>query len=497
MIRLSWSTGLRLAAWAVFILAFVFPLLALTVAGISGPAPALETVSISSRQWTLLWRSFGLSLGGAAACLVLSLPTAWALVRARGSATRGILHAALLSIALCPPMAYVFGWGQVMPRGISPEIRCIGVWALWACPIPAMLAAAGWMRGGRRAYEAAILSTGPIRACVVGALPALQRYLGLGALILFTLFLGDYGVPHACGLLVYATELLGWASSSAQVTDVIGPAMPGVVAVVALLVLLWTLGRRCAQDETDEVLHMRGGGYWAWLAGVAVMTFALVVPIVGLLLKLPSWASIGETVGTYKSDVGWSLAVAVGAAGIGVAMGIGLVGTAFERRLLMAISLLAGAMPGAVVGAALIAAYNRPGFGWLYSHWPLLVLCGVARFGWVGALAAAVMVRGSAPEVSAAAELDGLNRAGIVARILAPLHWPVIAAAGAIIATLTLAEVAASTLLRTPEFNPLSHVIIEKFHRFEDGALVTLSLGLMFSTLPAAGLLLVIFRRKR
>ena len=55
--------------------------------------------------------------------------------------------------------------------------------------------------------------------------------------------------------------------------------------------------------------------------------------------------------------------------------------------------------------------------------------------------------------------------------------------AAGVIAALAVAELPTTALTRVPSFAPIAHVIIEKFHRFEDGMLVSLSFCLVGFTL--------------
>jgi hypothetical protein len=51
-------------------------------------------------------------------------------------------------------------------------------------------------------------------------------------------------------------------------------------------------------------------------------------------------------------------------------------------------------------------------------------------------------------------------------------------------------------MLRVPAFNPVAHIVIEKFHRFEDGMLISLSLCLVSVAIPTALLLAWALRRR-
>jgi hypothetical protein len=53
----------------------------------------------------------------------------------------------------------------------------------------------------------------------------------------------------------------------------------------------------------------------------------------------------------------------------------------------------------------------------------------------------------------------------------------------------------ASSPVRVPGFSPIAQVIIEKFHRFEDGMLISLSFWLVAAALPGVVLLIVALRR--
>ncbi|MCH8243344.1 MAG: hypothetical protein IH897_12155 [Planctomycetes bacterium] len=61
---------------------------------------------------------------------------------------------------------------------------------------------------------------------------------------------------------------------------------------------------------------------------------------------------------------------------------------------------------------------------------------------------------------------------------------------------MSIADVATSSLVRVPSFSPIALILIEKFHRFEDGMLISLSVWLVGATLPATILLMLALRRE-
>ena len=76
--------------------------------------------------------------------------------------------------------------------------------------------------------------------------------------------------------------------------------------------------------------------------------------------------------------------------------------------------------------------------------------------------------------------------------------WIIVgAAAGALAAAMCLAEVGAMSMVRPPGVGWMALTLMEKFHRFEDQMLVTISLMLAFAPLPAVVLGGLAWRARR
>jgi len=192
------TTGLLAALGLAFALAIAWPTVALIARCVTDGRLPEGGLSVSTRQLGLLWRSVWLAAAATLACLIVSLPPAFVVGRLRSLSDRPIIIALMMGVILCPPTVLAFGWERILPPVVPGYLKCIAVWALWAWPIPAMLIGAGWSHVGRRAFEDALLVTSPGGAFLRVALPLLRPYVVLAALILFVLFFGDYGVPHAC-----------------------------------------------------------------------------------------------------------------------------------------------------------------------------------------------------------------------------------------------------------------------------------------------------------
>lgn len=472
------------AGWAVFLLAIVWPTIALTLGSAAQGQPPDGGFTFSWRQWGLLWRSGSLSAVGTIVCLLISLPGAYCIGQGGRSSRQAFVAAFFSAVLLCPPMVFAFGWERLLPKDFDPYVRCVAVWALWAWPIPAWIIGAGWCRGGRQSFEAALLSASHLKAFLYAGLPTLIRHITLSAVILFIVFFGDYGVPHACGLTVYTTELLGWATSSSRTIDVVWPAiLPTAVTLFALFVV-FHIWRRCEVDE-DAVTTPNRASPLPCLVVTMILAISWLLPLGALVARLASTKLIIEAFQTYGVDLASSLTVAILSGVVAVGMGFG-VAALRPPSVLVAWAVTFGALPGALIGESLVAAYNHPQFGWLYDHWMIVMLGYVARFGWIGMLTGSLAIHGRKDDLSAQARTDGATASDLMFHLFIPMNRLLLFGGIAVVAALSLADVATSSLVRVPTLNPIAHVVIEKFHRFEDGMLISLSLFLVSAAvLPA------------
>ena len=491
------SLALVVVCWGVFALALVWPTIALIAKSLAqGDAPSGGFV-FSGRQLGLLWRSGWLAGLATLLCVAISLPGAYVVGQTRRLANRPVIAAGLMALLLCPPTVYAFGWERLLPAGFEPHLRCMGVWALWAWPIPAVLIGLGWSRVGRSAYEAGLLVASPWTAFLRIALPLMRRYVCLAGLILFVLYFGDYGVPHACGLMVYATELLGWAASSSRTIDTAWPALPSAIVTGLALVAVFATWRRCATDESEDAGAITPRSSSRLLLLVVIVGFAIswLLPIGALVAKLASPSVLVHAFTVYGEDLVWSLGTALVAGIVVMGMGLGLATTPRLMTVGLVWAVVFGALPGALIGESLVAGYNHRGLWWLYDYWPIVALCYVSRFGWIGVLTAMIVAARTRSVLVDQARTDGATTAGILLRIHIPMNWSILLGAVGVVAALSIADAATCALVRIPSFGPISLILIEKFHRFEDGMLISLSLWLVAAGLPAVVLLTLALRK--
>ena len=167
-----------------------------------------------------------------------------------------------------------------------------------------------------------------------------------------------------------------------------------------------------------------------------------------------------------------------------VLMGMSLLISSRWRGPIIVATLALGILPGALVGEGVLVAYR--GIELVYNNWPLLVIGYVARFGWIGVLSAWLATASVGADTVAQARTDGADQTQISLRLRYGPNTALLVTGVAVVAAMSLADVAVSALLQTPGVGPISLILIEKFHRFEDDMLISLSLWLVAGALPAA-----------
>jgi len=471
----------------IFVAAAVWPAIALVTQALVDGQPATP---YSFPQGIFL-RSVFLAFGGTLAALLLAMPGALVVARLGRRRLDGWIAGMLIAPLIFPVMVYAFGWDRVLK--VPGELRCVWVWATWAWPVPALVLGWGWARLGRRRYEAALLSASPPPAFLHGVFPILWRQVLACGLLLFAFFLGDYTVPHACGLIVYATELLLAAESSPHPRAALVAALPVAAAIaLSLLLALMVWRERPEIDESDDADLAASAGWSRWLAPL-LTAICVGVPLVGLMHSVPVTASVAETLDTYCREIVVSLGVAAAGGVATVLMGAALATLPGVRWLALGWALVWAALPGALIGSSVISAYLR--IPSVYDHWLIMVIGYVARFGWVGIVVGLLAQTGVGRAQLKSARIDGAGAVAASWRVALAGNLPTLACGALVVSALCLSEACTTALVRVPEVNPIALILIEKFHRFEDEILVGISLLLVLGALPGAVLAGVVSRR--
>jgi ABC-type Fe3+ transport system permease subunit len=461
----------------IFVATMIYPIGAASIAAARDWRAFSPSLTLSYR---LLGHSLLMALSASILALAIALPAAYWLGQQAGRSVSSGMAALLAAPLLFPPMVYVFGWsGLLHAKG---ELLCVAVWATWMWPVHAAILGAAWARRARSVWEAALVDTSPQWAALRAVLPVLAPQ-ALGSIMLVAAFLfGEYTTPHACGLIVFATDLLARSEAASTPWDVIGAALPGGFIITCLLAIaLWMARDQRAAEET-AANTTRSGGRAIGVAVMAFITITLGVPLVALACRVPLMASISTTLHTYSFELSASVGAALAAGLLAILMGAAATAIGRLRWPALAWAVLWAALPGGLIGELIVGAYLP--IAAVYDS-PLLTILGwTARFGWIGIATAWLARASTGRDIEHAAALDGATAATITRRVILGSNMPLLAAGFLMVAALSLADVATTSLVRTPGFMPISMVLIEKFHRMEDGILVAISLLLVLASIP-------------
>lgn len=404
----------------------------------------------SPQEWRLLGRSALLAglvaLGAAALGGPLGLFLAKTDVPGRAAWT------ALFTVPLLvPPYIYAIGWFYVLGRGglvgavLGPAAAartsslffglpgCVGVLSVTFMPVIMLLTVAFAAAVPPRLEEAARLVAGWPAVLSRITVPLAVPGLALGALLVFLLALGEFGVPMFLRYDVYAVESYTQFSAFYDAEAATAAALP--LALIALLLL--ALERRFLGvtvrplpilAPTSKALRLslgRGPGVAALLV-LSLGLFLVALPLGALANQAGSGVALAEAVRRGGDALARSLGFAAAGATALTALGFLLGYLAWRRalpgwRLVDAATILLFALPSIIIGIGLVTVWNRPATSFIYAT-PLIVVLGyVAKYTALTSRAMASALAQLSPSIEEAARLVGAGWFRRTGRIIVPL----------------------------------------------------------------------------
>ncbi len=484
-------------------------------AGLSWRSSSTTTLQPSARELGLLIRTVSLAAGGAIGAMVLSLPGAFVVGRLGRSRMTSVLVVLVLAPVLIPPLVSAIGWqrflGAHFSRTWSPLLRCVWMWSAWSWPLPAVLLGSGWSRTGRDVYESASLVLRPRAAFCRAVLPSLMPHAVAGALLLFVFFMGEYSVPHTNGVMVVSTELLAVAQfhdPSDVALATLRFALPPALLIVAAMYIARLLTKsRGGPRVNSRSAGAAGPGWGAVVLVSSVVAVTAVLPVLGVVSRSTLLGDLSETYSTYRMELVWSVLVCATAAALVAVVGLAVTAVPWIRGPAIAVTLAAGVLPGAVVGEMVLAAYQPvgavggvplvgDGLAWVYDHWPILVIALAARFAWIGVLAAWLAGRSLPQDLYEHARMTLGDHRWVRLFLQLSHAWPTLLCGFFLVLAFSMSEVAVVSIVGVPWPTMIATIVLEKFHRFEDGMLAALCLWLLVGSVPVFLIASVALTRK-
>ncbi|HRK30531.1 MAG TPA: hypothetical protein PLD59_05585 [Tepidisphaeraceae bacterium] len=497
------------------------------------------TLLAEPAAWSELWLdAFRLRLLGrtlfynslvAMIATIIAIPAAVALGRGRGTVSRGLVLFLPVSLLL-PSIAFEYGWKQALllggvfpsPQSVGDVARCIWTLAAWLWPIPACIGAIVLRR-----FDVSILEQSAIDGVLNRfTLRVLIRPLLAGAAIVLLLASQEFAVFEPSGISVVATEVRmvfdtgAYSSSTNPITQVFGAgggeaigapsqsarsaaaivtAMPLAATTVLIAALAWWASRRLAVEGELHVGRrptVLRAPRWSVIAGYLVIGITSGLPLVALLVAHKSGFSPQKVWATFSPQVIGSIFLATMTMTVSIAMA--LFQLARPRRGMIALAAVCFLLGGQMLAIGLIRLFNRNITAFIYDSFAIAVLAYAARFGWLALAAGGMTWQRGWVSLRELAAIDGASPGQTLRSVVLPLAWPVLLAAGLLVAVLSLTEVAATVLLSPQNPQPLVPMLLQWVHLQRYDAMIegTLLLSCVVSCLAVLAVVLGAFGRR-
>lgn len=494
--------GTAVAAFVLFCIVPLAHMVAIWWVDPSREASALQDLLLDSRRRGLLLNTAVLGIGTALTATLVGVPLGVALARVDlpFKATARIL---LTAPALLPSYVVGLAWLSVSQAPWMHSLpAAIIVLTIVLYPLSMLTTEAAVRAIEPRLEEAASLMARPGRVLLRITLPLVLPSILAGALVVFVLAVSDFGVPALLRVRVYTTEIF---TAFAALYDA------ARATALAVPLLLLTLGVtmasvRLAGDGLVVTRRGLAGGelqtFERWrpaFAGavIAVVLCALVLPV-GVLTReardIDSWGSV--IIGSGEAIRNSLMLAATGATVVcALALGLGYARVKTSRAIGVmsdVLFMVVFAVPGTIVGVALIGLWNRRGVaGTVYATSTMFLLVYLARFTPLAALAMAASFRRVSASHEEAAAVSGAGWGRTMTRIVLPQVRLGLLVAWVIVFTLAFGELGASVLVTPPGESTLPiriYTLIANAPPSQVAALALLQVAVIFCPLAIMGI---------
>ena len=458
----------------------------------------------------MAWTSLLFAAGATALAMLIGVPLAWLIVRTDLPLRRTVLAVALLPLVV-PGVLYTIAWiflaspnaGLINSVAGAGTVDVFGlrgmivVEAFHAVPLVLLLTAAA-LRSLDTSLEESALTAGASLPTVVRriTLPLLRPALLAAALVSMISALESFDGPALLGIpgdtWVFTARIFQALQRFPDGIALAGAyALPLLALTCAGAVLLASLTRRRRSYETVTGRGARGRplplgrSRWPVFAAVSVyVAIAIVLPMLALgwistqpYLAAPSGDSLGRasldgyrdvfdssvTLRAFRNSLLLATAAATTTVAIGAVVAWFSVRSGVRgRRLADATAFLPLALPGLVLGAALLAFWLRAPWTIYGTLWLLLVAY-VTRFLPYGLRTASAAMSQLGQDLEDAAHMSGASWWQTFRRVVLPLAGPGLLAGWIMVVVFAMRELSASIVLYAPGQEVLAVAIWNEF----------------------------------
>ena len=328
-------------------------------------------------------------------------------------------------------------------------------------PIPTLLTALFLKSVPATLEEAALLSTGWGRTIWHVTLPLLRPVLILSALLVFMLCLGEFGVPMLLHYDVFSVESFTRFSAFYDIHSATVAALPLAIAAMILAGSESILSRKRSVQLSartlrhDALIISLKHPFMSTAMASSIVFFTTLLPLGAIVATVGRWDAWMEGWQLGVDALGRSLALASVGASFVLFFGY-FIGYAFARRVILGIALvdLAAfflfALPGTVLGIALIALFNRPGLDVLYGSWWLPIIGYIAKYTLLSERICTAAVLGTPLSMEDAARLSGAGWLASLRYILLPMHINILTGAWFVAFLFILRDTGVTMILYPP-----------------------------------------------
>ncbi len=501
-----WQTLARTFCLLVWFLVILIPPAWLCLTLSASDWPRSEDLSVG-RYLTVLARTCGLG----AILATVSVLAAWPAARLIGANPWARKWGPLLLVIplLVPPQINFYAWGLLAlptsPLGVllaksdsllafSALARSILALGLWYWPLCSLILGLGWQRTDPDVWAQARVDAGAISRWYWIGLPMLRNALILAWMIVFVLVLSQFVVFHLAAVDTLGTELASLYELTGNVHTVAWTALPLIIPAGVVSIFTDRFFRPVVQTFDSPVSEPCWRGHWLFAA--LLWTFSALVPVMILLTNIQGWNTF-----VHFGQLSWdallnSLVIALVATILALTIAIGIVlqsRTAHPRLAILMrwATLLTALLPGSLLAAAMVFAFNRGVLTNIIYSRPWIVSIGHAAVFSILPLFIITWAQSSLPaQLADLARVDGAEGLRALVSIWLPGLWPAIATASLLTITQSITELSATMILLPPGVPNFAQQLLNQMHYARDQQVIASCLLLIFF---AAAVTLAVF----